>query len=89
MTNAKPSAFQIGSALVAVYLIWGSIYLGIRFAVETIPPFLIAGTRSLIAGAVIFAWRRVSGDVAPTPREWHSAIIVGILLLVLSNGCVV
>ena len=50
---------------------------------------VVGHTRSLIAGAVIFAWRRVSGDVAPTPREWHSAIIVGILLLVLSNGCVV
>ena len=49
------------AAFAAIYLIWGSTYLGIRFAVETIPPFLLGGARFLLAGGVLYAWLRVRG----------------------------
>jgi len=82
--NASPLA--IWTALVAVWIVWGSTYLAIRFAVETIPPFLMAGTRFLIAGSVLYGWRRLAGDQAPTKIEWRSAAIVGSFLLLAANG---
>ena len=80
---------RIWAALGAVYLIWGSTYLAIRFAIETMPPFLMGGVRFLIAGAVLFALRRLLGDKPPSKIEWRSAGIVGLLLLTGGNGCVV
>lgn len=77
---------RIWGALIAVYIAWGSTYLAIRFAVETMPPFLMAATRFLVAGAILFAWRRLSGDKAPTRIEWRSAAVVGLLLLAGANG---
>jgi drug/metabolite transporter (DMT)-like permease len=79
---------KIWLALVALYVVWGSTYLAIRFAVETIPPFLMAGTRFLISGAILYAWRRAAGDPAPSRRQWRSAVIVGLLLLLGGNGLV-
>jgi drug/metabolite transporter (DMT)-like permease len=79
---------RIWTALMAVYICWGTTYLAIRFAVETMPPFLMAGTRFLVAGAILFAWRRLAGDGRPTRVEWRSAAIVGAFLLLLSNGTV-
>ena len=79
---------KVWIALVALYIVWGSTYLAIRFAVETIPPFLMAGTRFLISGAILYIWRRSAGDPSPTPRQWRSAIIVGLLLLLGGNGLV-
>jgi drug/metabolite transporter (DMT)-like permease len=75
--------------LFAVYLIWGSTYLAIRFAIETLPPFLMGGIRFVIAGAVLYAFRRVRGDPAPSGREWRSAAVVGLLLLTGAHGGVV
>ena len=79
---------KVWAALLAVYLVWGSTYLGIRFAVETIPPFFHAAVRFLIAGAFLFTWRRLAGDPAPTRGQWKSAAIVGALLLVGGNGLI-
>jgi len=79
---------KIWSALLAVYLVWGSTYLGIRFAVETIPPFLQAAVRFLISGTLLFTWRRMAGDPAPTRSQWKSAAIIGGLLLVGGNGLI-
>ncbi|MDQ6885814.1 MAG: drug/metabolite exporter YedA [Gemmatimonadota bacterium] len=76
-------------AFAAVYLLWGSTYLAIRFAIATIPPFLMAGTRFLIAGAILFAWSRGRGAAQPTRVEWRTTAIVGALLLVGGNGGVV
>ena len=81
--------WAIWPALLAVYVIWGSTYLAIRFAVETLPPFLMAGVRFLLAGAVLYTWRRARGDARPTAPEWRSAAIVGGFLLVGGNGAVV
>jgi drug/metabolite transporter (DMT)-like permease len=70
--------------LLVLYLVWGSTYLGIRIAVETIPPFLMASTRFLIAGLALFAWsflREGRGFAWPTRREWRDNFIVGALLL--------
>lgn len=79
---------RIWIALLSVYFIWGSTYLAIRFAVGTIPPLLMAGTRFLIAGTVLFIWRWLAGDPLPTRRQWSSAAIVGLLLMLGGNGLV-
>lgn len=85
--QAGPAAIWVG--LLSVYIAWGSTYLAMRFAIQTIPPFLMAATRFLIAGGILFLWRRLSGDPAPTPRQWRSAAIVGLFLLIGGNGGVV
>lgn len=80
------------AALAIVYVVWGSTYLAIRIAVETLPPFLMVGVRFLVAGAVLYAWSIRRGDVAgdrPGPAQWRAAAIVGGLLLVGGNGLVV
>jgi drug/metabolite transporter (DMT)-like permease len=79
---------KVWTALGAVYIVWGLTYLAIRFGVETIPPFLMAGTRFLVAGLILYIWRRLAGDPNPTPHQWRSAVIVGLLLLVGGNGLV-
>jgi drug/metabolite transporter (DMT)-like permease len=73
----------------AVYVIWGSTYLAIRWAIDTMPGFLMAGTRFLVAGAVLYAWGRWRGAPGPTLANWRDAAIVGSLLLVGGNGGVV
>ncbi len=79
---------KIWIALLAVYIVWGSTYLVIRFAVETIPPFLSAGLRFLVSGSILLIWRRAAGDAMPAGRQWRSAAIVGTLLLLGGNGLV-
>lgn len=74
----------IWAGLLVLYVVWGSTYLGIRIAVGTIPPFLMASTRFLVAGLVLFGWsiaREGRAFVWPTRREWRDTIIVGTLLL--------
>ena len=75
-------------ALLAVYFFWGGTYLGIRFAVQTIPPFLMAGTRFLIAGLAVYAYARLKGAPRPGKAHWIDAAIVGGLLLLGGNGIV-
>lgn len=77
------------AALLAVYIIWGSTYLAIRFAVETLPPFLMAGVRFTVAGAILYGWRRAIGFPRPSGRQWRSATVVGALMLLGGNGGVV
>ncbi len=84
-----PSSFAIWTAMISVYIVWGSTYLAIRFAIETIPPFLMAGIRFLIAGSMLILWRFIRGDSAPSLQQWRSATIIGIFLLVGGNGGVV
>lgn len=78
--------FRIWSALIAIYIIWGSTYLAIRFAVDTIPPFLMAATRFLVPGTLLYIWRRMAGDPIPTRREWRAALIIGLFLMLGGNG---
>jgi drug/metabolite transporter (DMT)-like permease len=79
---------RVWIALIALYLVWGTTYLAIRFAVQTIPPFLMAGSRFLVAGLILYIWRRLAGDPAPSARQWRSAVIIGLLLLLGGNGVV-
>ncbi len=75
-------------AFAAVYIVWGSTYLAIRYAVATIPPFLMGGARFLVSGAMLFAWTRLRGAERPTMREWRDAVIAGVLMLCAGNGAV-
>ncbi len=79
---------KIWVALLALYIVWGSTYLAIRFSVETIPPFLHAALRFLISGAILYIWRRLAGDEAPSLSNWKSTAIVGAALLLGGNGLV-
>jgi drug/metabolite transporter (DMT)-like permease len=73
-------------AFAAVYVIWGSTFLAIRYAVETIPPFFMAGCRFVIAGAMLYLWSRAGGAVRPSRRDWAGAALIGALLLLSGNG---
>jgi len=79
---------RIWSALLAVYIFWGANFLAIRFAVDSIPPFLMSGTRFLVAGGVLYVWLRSTGTQAPDRKYWRSTSIVGLLMLTGGNGCV-
>jgi drug/metabolite transporter (DMT)-like permease len=76
-------------AFATVYLFWGSTYLAIRVAVETMPPFLLAGARFVIAGVLLFGWLRLKGVPLPEKKQWFNAAIAGVLLLLGGNGLVV
>jgi drug/metabolite transporter (DMT)-like permease len=85
----RASSLAVWSALAAVYLIWGSTYLAIRFTVETTPPFSSAAARFIISGGFLYLWRRLAGDPRPTREQWRNASIIGVFLLVGGNGGVV
>lgn len=74
------------AAFAVVYLIWGSTYLGITIAVKSIPPFLMAGSRFVLAGGFLYMVLRRRGALPPTRPQWGSAVIVGGLLLLAGNG---
>ena len=78
------------AAFFAVYVFWGSTYLAIKYAIETLPPFLMAGARFAFAGSILFLWGRLSKDYeTPTREHWRTSFIVGTLLLLGGNGGVV
>jgi drug/metabolite transporter (DMT)-like permease len=79
---------KLWTALLALYIVWGSTYLAIRFAVETIPPFMHASIRFLVSGIILLLWRRAAGDSMPTTSNWKSTAIVGTFLLLGGNGLV-
>ena len=85
---AHPSRTALLFGFAAIYLIWGSTYLGIRVAVETMPPFLMAGVRFLVAGAVLFTALKLRGAPWPTRAQWRDHTIVGACLLLGGNGIV-
>lgn len=82
----NPSRIRLILAFAAIYLIWGSTYLGIRYAVETIPPLLMMGMRHSVAGALVYAWARRRGAAAPELRQWLYAAIAGAFLFLGSHG---
>ena len=90
MPHATPSSVKLLLAFAAVYVVWGSTYLAILFAIETLPPFLMAGVRFVIAGGLLYTWVWATGGVArPTREQWLATAIVGVLLLLCGNGLVV
>ncbi|RMG37436.1 MAG: drug/metabolite exporter YedA, partial [Methanobacteriota archaeon] len=88
-TNKNNLSLKIAIALGLVYLIWGSTYLAIRFAIHSIPPYLMAGTRFLIAGGIAYFVLRLKGYPPPDRTHWIGATVVGGLLLLGGNGSVV
>ncbi|MEO8192606.1 MAG: EamA family transporter [Gemmatimonadales bacterium] len=88
MSGSGASRSRIIAAFAAIYLVWGSTYLGIRFAIETIPPFLMGGVRFMLAGAVLYAWARVRSGEKPTALQWRNATIIGAFLILGGNGAV-
>ncbi|MGI8401226.1 MAG: EamA family transporter [Gemmatimonadaceae bacterium] len=80
---------QIAAAFASIYIIWGSTYLAISYADRTIPPFIMAGARFLVSGALLYFWARYKGAPAPTKTHWRNATIAGGFLLLGGNGAVV
>lgn len=85
----RPSRLKLVLAFAAIYIIWGSTYLAIRYAVETLPPLLFAGSRFIIAGGLLYGWARLRGAAKPQPANWRTALVIGGLLLLGGNGAVV
>src|SRR3954468_16983674 len=81
-----PKRLWIILAFAGVYLIWGSTYLGILFAIQSIPPFLMAGSRFILAGLIMLAIARLQGPLRSTWNEWRTSLIVGACLLLGGNG---
>ena len=83
---AAPKRIWIILAFAALYIIWGSTYLAILFAIQSIPPFLMAGLRFLSAGVIMYAIARGRGDAKPERSTWWSSLIIGGCLLLGGNG---
>ena len=83
---AAPTKIRMLIAFAALYLVWGSTYLGIRFAIESIPPFLMAGSRFLLAGVIMFAIAWSQGAYKASWANWRVSLIVGACLLLAGNG---
>ena len=89
MSERKHSTTQLLAAFAAVYFIWGSTYLFIRYAIQTLPPFLMASGRFLFGGALLYGWSRWKGAPAASSLGWRRAFILGALLFLFGNGGVV
>jgi drug/metabolite transporter (DMT)-like permease len=87
--NNPATRAQIIAAFASIYLVWGSTYLAIRYAIETIPPFIMGGSRFLVSGAMLYVWARYRGAPKPTRLHWRNAVIAGGFLLLGGNGAVV
>ncbi len=84
--EARQSGLKMIAAFAAIYVIWGSTYLAIRFAVETLPPFLMTAVRFVFAGGLMYLWARLRGVVPPTRLQWAAATLVGVLMLAIGVG---
>ena len=84
----QPSRAALAAAFAAVYLIWGSTYLAIRWGVAEIPPFLMAGGRFVGAGLVFVAWAACRGAARPTARDWLATALIGLLMAAGGNGLI-
>jgi len=89
LSSEFKSTVAIVLALLSVYIIWGSTYLGIKIAIETFPPFLMAGIRFVIAGSLLYGYVIVKERKHPKLIEWRDTTIIGTLLLMGGNGLVV
>lgn len=85
----RVSRVKLVAAFAAIYVIWGSTYLAILMAIQTLPPLLMAGARFLVAGLILLAWAGRSAIAHTTLRQWRNAAVIGLLLLVGGNGAVV
>ena len=86
MTSQQLSRLKILVAFVSVYFVWGTTYLAIKYAIETIPPFLMMGMRSLLAGIVLYTWGRLRGDTNVARNELPSLLLIGSLFFLIGHG---
>lgn len=86
--HKEPSKLLVLVAFAALYIIWGSTYLGIRIGIKTIPPFFLVGTRFLVAGALLFFWCLYKGEKAPSLKIFSVIGVGGVLMLFMGNGAV-
>ena len=86
--RAIPGGVAVAFALASVYILWGSTYLAIRFALESYPPFLLGAFRMFLAGAIMYAVLRWRGVKPPTGRQWRTLWVLSIWMVLLSNGLV-
>ncbi|MET4731150.1 drug/metabolite transporter (DMT)-like permease [Lysobacter enzymogenes] len=86
--HRAPGPLAVGFALASVYVLWGSTYLGIRFALESYPPFLLGAARMFLAGAIMYVVLRWRGAAAPTRKQWRTLWVLSIFMVLLSNGLV-
>ena len=87
--SPPPARAAVLAGLLTIYLVWGSTYLAIRVAVGTMPPFLMAAGRFLVAGGILFAFLKLRGGPTPTARQWRANTVIGTFLLLGGNGAVV
>lgn len=87
--SSRASTWGLILGLGTIYVVWGSTYLGIRIAVESIPPFLMAGARFLLAGSILLIWAKLRGAPWPARVHWRMAAVAGGLMLLGGNGGVV
>jgi drug/metabolite transporter (DMT)-like permease len=87
-SHSAPSRAALTVAFAAIYLVWGSTYLGIRVAVETMPPFLMAGARFLVAGGLLAGWLAAAGGFRASARQWRDNAVIGTFLLLGGNGLI-
>jgi drug/metabolite transporter (DMT)-like permease len=85
-TNGPPKPALLILAFLAIYVVWGSTYLGIRVAIESIPPFLMMGARHLTAGVLLFVYMRARGEAAPPRSAWKPALLAGALCFLGGHG---
>jgi drug/metabolite transporter (DMT)-like permease len=83
-----PALWAVIVALLSVYIVWGSTYLAIRFALEGFPPFFLGAIRMAIAGALMFVVLWLSGTPMPTKKQWRNLAYLGLFMTLLSNGFV-
>ncbi len=86
MTSQQLSKLKILTAFVAVYFVWGTTYLAIKYAIETIPPFMMMGMRSLLAGIVLYTWGRLRGDANVVRKQLPSLVLIGALFFLIGHG---
>src|SRR5258707_5580447 len=85
-TDSKSRSGTLILAFLAVYIVWGSTYLAMRFGVESFPPLLLAGTRFLTTGVILYPILRWKTGIKPTLQHWKTASTTGVLLLFVGNG---
>jgi drug/metabolite transporter (DMT)-like permease len=90
MRPSAPPPPKLALAFAIVYVVWGSTYLAILFAIDTLPPFLMASVRFAVAGGLLYVWMRLVRHAArPTRAQWRATGVIGVLLLLGGNGLVV
>jgi drug/metabolite transporter (DMT)-like permease len=88
LERSEAPGWLVAASLLAVYVIWGTTYFAIKVAIQGAPPFLLMGSRFLVAGFLLLAWQGLRRRAMPTARQWRGAALIGFLLLVIGNGSV-